>query len=261
MIEQVTSPPASQDAPSTPSASPPPQDAPASQATPTTQPDSPQTTPRERPAWAPESAWDAAKGEFVADKLGEEFARLSKIEADDIARREALPKSADDYKPEFAPDVKLPDGWQINPEDPLWRQGKEFALKHGLTQEQFSELASMKARELIAQQAFVQEMVVKRNAELGANGAERVEALHKFLDASADKETAAEMKAGMVTARQIKWLESVQKALLDQGVTEFSTLGRENTPSANGAYPENFDNLPFARQMEIHRNLRAAAGK
>lgn len=261
MIEQVTSPPASQDAPPTPSVSQQPPGDPASQQTHSTPPVSQQTTPRERPAWAPESAWDAAKGDFLADKLGEEFTRLSKFESDENARREALPKSADEYKPEFSADVKLPDGWKINPDDPLWQTGREFALKHGLTQEQFSELASMKARELIAQQAFVQEMVARRNADLGASGAERVEALHKFFDGSFDKETAAELKAGMVTARQIKALETMQKALVDQGVTEFSTLGRESTPSANGAYPENFDQLPFAKQMETHRALKAAAGK
>ncbi len=259
MIEPVTSPQASPDAPSTPSGSQPQPDAAASQQTPSTPQASPQTTPRERPAWAPESAWDAEKGELVADKLGEEFSRLSKIEAEDKARREALPKSADEYEPKFTDDVQLPDGWKINPEDPLWKQGKEFALKHGLTQEQFSELASMKAKELIAQQAFVKEMVARCDAELGAQGPERVEALHKFFDGVFDKETAAELKAGMVTARQIKALETMQKALVDQGVTEFSTLGRNNAPSANGGYPENFDQLPFAQQMAAHRARKAAS--
>lgn len=259
MIEQVTSPQESQAAPSSPSGSEAPPAAPASQATPSTPQDSQPTIPRERPAWAPENLWDAEKGELVADKLGEEFQRMQKFEADDKARREALPKSADEYETAFAEDVKLPDGWKINPDDPLWKAGKEFAAKHGLSQEQFKELASMKARELIAQNDMMKTLVDKRNADLGAQGAERVEALHKFFDGAFDKDTAAELKAGMVTARQIKALEAMQKAVVDQGVTEFSALGRTDGASANGGYPENFDQLPFSKQMEIHRKLRAAS--
>lgn len=259
MIEQVTSPQASPEPAPSPSGSEAPPAAAASQATPSTPPGSQPTTPPARPEWAPETLWDAEKGELVADKLGEEFKRLSTFEAEEKARREALPKSVDDYETAFSDDVQLPDGWKINPDDPLWKAGKEFAAKNGLTQEQFKELASMKARELVAQQAFVQEMVAKRDAELGAGGPERVEALRKFFDGAFDKETAAELKAGMVTARQIKALETMQKLLVDQGVTEFSALGRTDTSSANGGYPENFDQLPFSKQMELHRKLRAAS--
>ena len=259
MIEQVTSPQASPEASQNQPGSETPPAAPASQATPSTPPASQQTTPREKPAWAPEGLWDAEKGELASDKLGQEFERLSKFESDDKARREALPKSADEYETKFSDDIELPEGWQINPDDPLWKSGKELAHKFGLTQEQFQEFASVKARELVAQAAFVKEMVARRDAELGAQGPERVEALHKFFDGAFDKETAVELKAGMVTARQIKALEAMQKALVDQGVTEFSALGRTNTPSANGGYPENFDQLPFSKQMETHRRLRAAS--
>lgn len=257
MIEQVQSQQNSPADGTTPSASETPPAAGASPTTPTQQLDSQtQSAAPQRPEWMPETAWDAEKGANL-EKLGAEYKALAEFKAAEEARKATLPQKPEDYKTELPKDFKLPDDMRINENDPMWAQGKQLAQKLGLTQEQFGELAKTWVSNQVAQAAHVKELLSKRDASLGPNGAERVQSVQTWADGFfPDKQMALEVKSGIVTANQVKAWEQIRTALVNQGVTSFSNAGREGGQSSD-AYPEGFENWTFEKKMAFHRNRSA----
>ena len=167
-----------------------------------------------RPEWLPETLWDAEKGAAKADDVK---ALLTDAEAARAAKA-ALPKTAEEYKPEFPKDFKVPDGVKINVEDPRFKEAQQTAHSLGMSQEAFSAMLGLEAKRAIAQAEVLKSAVTARDAALGPNGTARVDTLHSQIDAYFDAPVAADMKRMLVTERNIAGMESVFAALAAQGV-------------------------------------------
>ena len=94
-------------------------------------------------------------------------------------------------------DFHLPDGWQVNAEDPTWKAGKEFAHKNGLSQDQFAGIARLYIQAQIdahsRDETVLTAQLKARDEALGANGAARVDALNTWLKAVAEPRVADQL--------------------------------------------------------------------
>src|SRR6516164_9515241 len=165
----MTEPASPSPSPSLPTPAAPGPAAPAAASPPT--PLSPVTTPSPaapatvaRPDWLPDTfqepkAFRAAYDELAAFKAGQDV------------RRSTLPAKPEDYKTEFSPDFKIPDGikYEFNANDPLLAQAR--SVMHDIDQGKISgQQAFTKLLELYAggQVSSQQQITTARNANSGS---------------------------------------------------------------------------------------------
>jgi hypothetical protein len=162
------------------------------------------------------------------------------VKADLDAQVASRPKTADEYQPTLPKEAGLPDGVEVKTDDPAYKAFRELALESGLPQDVFSKILAFEAKRELDKTNQIKAGIAKRDAELGSNGAARVEALHRWTDSFFDPDTARDFKAALVTPKQIAALEKIQTALSSQGVTPFSGAHREGAPDPN-ALPAGYD--------------------
>lgn len=198
--------------------------------------------------------WDGDKKAPKADDLKSVF---DARKADD-ERRAALPQKPEDYKTEFAKDFKLPDGWEVKADDPMWKLGKELAHKHGWTQDQLNDLATGYVQNQIGQHTALVEATKQRDASLGPNGGARVEALNTWFKGVFGDQVGAQFAQTLFTKDIIEGFEKVQSTLARQGVTSFSNVGRDG--GRTDGKPANWESLsPVDRLTWTRTNQKSAA--
>jgi hypothetical protein len=143
--------------------------------------------------------------------------------ADDV-RRGALPQTPDAYKVELPTDFKPPAGvdFKLDTANPAFGQLKAVAHKHGLTQDAVNELIGVYAGDAVGGEARIAAARTAEVAKLGAAGPSRVDAVHRFLDASG----LGLLKTTLVTAAQVEAMESHITKLTTQGGALFSQSHR-----------------------------------
>jgi hypothetical protein len=219
-----------------------------------------QAAPAARPTWVPESFWDAEKSAPKEKEFSEHLASLEKLKADTEAKRGAIPAKAEDYKPDLG-DIKLPEGVEIDLKDPYFVELQKAAHEEGLTAAAFNKVMSIEAKRIVAFREGVAAQRDKRNEMLGENGAARVDALSKWIDAQfTDPKEATQVKATMWTPVIVKFFEKIQQAAAGQGLHGFTQIGRETADRDDGK-PDGWEKMaPIDRRTwQLQENRRKQA--
>ncbi|SDQ99571.1 hypothetical protein SAMN05519103_00345 [Rhizobiales bacterium GAS113] len=192
-----------------------------------------------RPDGLADQYWDDKAGVKVDAVLAD----LGKFQTDAAARAALVPESPDKYTVALPADFKLPDGWQVNADDPAWKAGREFAHKAGLSQDQFAGLARIYVENQIASaerdNAAIADMVKARDTALGANGPARVDAVNNWFKAAFDQKVADQLSKTLFTPDIVSAFEKIQLALTNQGTQAFRQDGR--TQGRSDGKPEGWE--------------------
>jgi hypothetical protein len=143
-------------------------------------------------------------------------------------------------------DFHLPDGWQVNAEDPTWKAGKEFAHKNGLSQDQFAGIARLYIQAQIdahsRDETVLTAQLKARDEALGANGAARVDALNSWFRSMAEPKVADQLSKTLWTPDIVGFYEKIQHQLTNQGTVSFRQDGRKDGGRTDGR-PEGWEQM------------------
>lgn len=143
-----------------------------------------------RPADLPDAFWKADTG-FNTEEAQKFIIERAKAETE---RASKLPKASSDYKVELPATFKAPEGVQIqlNPTDPMYELGREFAVAKGWTQEDFSDAVGLLAQaEVVKAQKLDAGLRAAREAI--PDGPSRIQKVKDFLGAHAGSKAPAYM--------------------------------------------------------------------
>lgn len=172
------------------------------------------------PAGLDASFWDAEKGEIKFDDLGKELAALKTFKAEAEAKFAGVPDEPGKYEVKLPDDFKLPDGIEINVDDPRVGMAREIAHKAGLTQEQFSRMIQIDAQIKAAEAKQFAEVMAAEAQKIGPDGGKaRVGAIETALAARVGPEHMKHIRAMIVSAAQVNALEALVKSMSTQGGT------------------------------------------
>jgi len=168
----------------------------------------------ERPAWLPESYWDAEANAPKGDDLAARLTRADELEAAEAARKDGVPASAADYKLDLPENVVGLDGQPVRliADDPATKEAQALAAELGLNQEAFTKLVAFHAGQILQGQkqqadAYQAEMTAEL-AKLGANGKARIEAVSASLNQHLGDKAQAVLDL-MATADAVEGLEAL----------------------------------------------------
>lgn len=214
-----------------------------------------------RPEGVPESFWDKDKGEAKFGDWSKAYEELRSFKAADDARRATLPAQADLYKPELPQDFKLPKGWELKTDDPLYLGWRAFAHESGLSQEAFSKGLKVWAATEVAKHEALQTAIKARDESLGQNGPQRVDELNKWFTATFGADVGKQFANTLFTKDIITGFEKLKGALSKQGVVSFSGAHRETVEGRTDGRPDNWDAMSSLdrRMWDLQNRGKAAA--
>lgn len=225
-------------------------------------PASPPAAAVERPAWAPETAWDQAAGRLDMDKLGEHVGALSSFKAEQEAKFANRPETADAYKLELPPDWKAPDGveFRLNESDPLLARARALAHAAGMSQSEFSKLVGdyaadqVKAYEAQAA-AFSAEM-----QKLGEKAQTRIDGAAKFLKSKLPAAQFEAIQGAVQTAAGVEAVETLMKIASGPSLPTSQSTSAGPNPWAKGSFNLTRQGQVLKENPQLAAQLRAAAG-
>jgi hypothetical protein len=179
-------------------------------------------------------------------------------QAQEDLRRATVPASAEAYEAKLPADLKLPGNQQfrVDVNDPSLIAARNLAHAKGWSQQDFSDALGIFASHIAGQEFQLAERSRAEIAKVGANAPQRVDAAGRWLDGFIGTADAAPIKATMVTASHLKFVEAVMQALETQGVGRFSQSHRA-APDADSRIP-GYENMSF-EQRRFAQDQRAAA--
>jgi hypothetical protein len=186
--------------------------------------------------------------EYTAAEIDGAFA--FKAEAD--IRKSGLPSTAEGYEPKLSPSFQSPvDGanFEIDAKSPALANVRKVALKHGLSQEAFSDLLDVYAADKIGEQAGALRAREINLSQLGAMGPQRVESVATWLRSIAGKD-GADVSAFITrfpSAPIVRSLEIVIRRFSNQGGADFSQQHRE-TQTQDAGKIAGYDNMNFTQR-------------
>jgi hypothetical protein len=193
-------------------------------------------------------AFRAAYDELAAFKAGQDV------------RRSTLPAKPEDYKTEFSPDFKIPDGikYEFNANDPLLAQAR--SVMHDIDQGKISgQQAFTKLLELYAggQVSSQQQITTARNAEiqkLGATGPSRIDALTTFFRAYLGTDAGNRRMARIFTAQDVQDAEMEVSKITSGGVS-FRGNGREPPQREGVVSNEQYSRMNARERLDYNRQF------
>lgn len=187
---------------------------------------------------------------------------MTAFKAADDSRRLTLPQRPEDYKLELSKNFKPPQGIEFVPDDkdPILPQAREFAKKHGLSQEAFSELVDLHAAGQIGSKQGIENAKAAEVQRLGANGTARMTAINTFVAAipHVSEAEAKVFESFMLSADQAVVMEKIMAHFRNQGGGTFTHSGRE-APPANGKI-QNYDTMTFEQRRQAQDQQARAGG-
>ena len=178
------------------------------------------------------------------------------------SRRLTLPQKPEEYEAALPKDFKLPQGFEytVDPNDPVLPHARDFALKAGLSKDQFQELVGLHVQSDIARQLRYREQANAEVLKLGAAGTERVTAAQTFLRSQLGDDLAAVVLGTMSSAKHVEAFEKLMSNFRTQGGGTFSTTGREPPVNTNGQIP-GYETMTFEQKRAAQEALRRNAAR
>ena len=169
------------------------------------------------------------------------------------SRRLTAPQTAADFKLELPADLKMPPGvqFQLDPNNPLVEPARQFALRHGLNQSQFSEMAGLWASAAASEAVAFNSAKAAEVAKLGDAANARVDAVTGWLKAMGGNHFGALAKVLQLApvAETVVGLEHLMHRYVSQGGGSFSGAHRE--PSLPGRVSQEIcDSYSYAQKLE-----------
>jgi hypothetical protein len=211
------------------------------------------------PSGLPEEFWDATAGAVKFEDLGREIAGLRTIRAEREAMRAGVPEKPDGYAIALPADFKMPDGveFSVAEDDPVVPLVREFAHKHGLSQEALSELVAVKARADLAQGEQVKAMLGRQIEALGPNGANRINAVQDWLSGRLG-ESGQHLVGSLVTAAQVQAYEALMRQFSGAGVPPLNRSGFEQKSAISD---EDYAAMSPYERVNAARKANAASAR
>jgi transcriptional regulator with XRE-family HTH domain len=182
---------------------------------------------------------------------------MMRRQAQEDLRKATIPPSAEAYEARLPADLKLPGGQQfkVDANDPSFIAARNLAHAKGWSQQDFSEALGIFASHIAGQEFQLAERSRAELGKIGSNAPQRVDAATKWLDGFLGAADAAPVKATLVTASHLKFVEAVMQALETQGVGRFSQSHRA---APEDAKIPGYDQMSFEQKRFI-QDQRAAA--
>jgi hypothetical protein len=186
-------------------------------------------------------------GDLMADKAARDLAR-TQIPAD--------PKA---YKLDLPEGVALPGGAKVEfGKDPdsvaAADAARAWAHKQGLSQQQFSELLSIQAHSVAAQEMRIATYARAEVDKLGANGPQRIDGLSRWIIGEMGNEKARPIIASMATAAHVEFYEKLLSKQTSQGAASFS---QQHRVAPDDKSIPGFEKMSFA-EKRFAQDQRAA---
>lgn len=178
-----------------------------------------------RPEYLDAAYWDEKAGAPKLDALAKDLGDLKTFKANEDVRRQGVPEKADGYKLTLPPDVKLPDGFALNDNDPRLAPARALAHELGLPQEAFSKLIALDVQMKAAEHGQLQDAIKAEQTKLGANAQQRIDAVSTALSGRVGAEAAKHLIPMMATAAQVEAFESLLRSV---GPAPFKQDGRDS---------------------------------
>jgi hypothetical protein len=211
-------------------------------------------SPQDRPAAAdPAAAAPAGVLSAEKQKVGQyeisesELAAMMTRQAADDLRKATVPTSPDGYKLEISPDAKLPGNVEIkfDGNDPGLVAAKAWAHSKGLDQSAFSEMLTLYASHVAAQEEALAAAARAEISKAGANAGMRVDAIGRWIRAEVGDADARPILASLVTDSHLRFYEKLQQRISSQGAASFSQSHR--VPPDNKSIP-GYENMSFEQR-------------
>jgi hypothetical protein len=211
-----------------------------------------------RPQWVSDEYYDPQKG-VKFDELGARFNELneyrSKREAELAARKAEMPESEEGYGV-LGKDDGLPEGFQIDENHPMWKFLRNQSFSKNFTKSEFKEIAKGYVEVAAqSQKEFLAKVEAERKqlfSTLGENGAQRVDAVKNWFNASFGEKVGGQLALTLHTPDIVKAMEKIQTALTNQGAGSFNGLGRDGV---GGGDIEGWDKMTFEQRWAARSQL------
>jgi len=199
----------------------------------------------------PESFWDIDKREIRTADWAKAYEDLRTFKAEDEARRAAIPGQADLYKPDLPGEIKIPDGFELKLDSPMYKEARDLAHQQGWTQKAFTDTLGLYVKHQLNDQIKLQDYYKGELEALGDNREARLLAIDKFREASvnawfpeSERQQALEMiKAAPPNRYLLRWMEKANEAFSKQGIRAYSAAGREPVEGRVDGRPDNWDKM------------------
>jgi hypothetical protein len=189
-----------------------------------------------------------------------ELAGMMDRQAQEDLRKATAPPTPAAYKLELPADVKLPgDAKVMFGSDPdslaAADAAKAWAHKKGLSQSEFSELLSIQAHSVAAQELRIATYARAEVDKLGANGPQRIDGLSRWIIGEMGNEKARPIIASMATAAHVEFYEKLLSKQTSQGAASFSQQHRvaPDDKSIPGYEKMSFEQRRFAQDQGAAR--------
>jgi hypothetical protein len=164
-------------------------------------------------------------------------------------------KPAVEYKVEHSPGFEAPPGARIDPLAPTVEAAKEFAAAHGLSQEAFSGLLDLYAKDRAGESQMIEQARQVEIAKLGSNAVARVKAVEHFNIAALGETKGRALNSMLVTADQIGAFETIASMLTAKNIGPYAPRA---TPSDGRVDEQTFDSMSSADRYAYARRFDQA---
>jgi hypothetical protein len=205
----------------------------------------------ERPSWVSDEYYDPQRG-VKLDAIGSKFKELEafKKQQDELAasRRAEMPETPDGYGA-LPEGTKLPEGFTVDTENPMWKFLQKVSHEKGLTKKEYADLAQGYINHAAeAQKSFAAKVDGETKElfkQLGDNGSQRIDALGNWFRQSFGDKVGYQLSQTLFTPDIVKAMEAMQKSLTSQGTVSFNGMGRDG---AGGGDIEGWDKMTFEQR-------------
>lgn len=187
----------------------------------------------------------------------------ARVAAED-SRKLSRPQKPEEYKFGLSPSFKPPQGleFKLNENDPLVGQYRNFALKTGLDQAQFTEGLDLIAAVKVGERAEFEAAASAELQKLGPAGKPRIDAIANWWTAMAGDKAKSIINVLRMAplAETVEAMETVMQKYSSQGAASFSATGRDHD-AGNGKIPGyetmSFEQRRFAQDQQNQRRVAA----